>query len=718
MDLRVLDTQVWLNLNYHGKSGYKVITADGITGWGTMKALIIALQIELKIPSPNGNFGPGTAAAFKGLSINSPVTDKNKMFILGGALYCKGYNPKEAGVFTSLTKNAIIEFQTDAGLSNKDGVVNAAIMKSLLAMDAFKLVEQGDANVRTVQQNLNHDYTSIIGIMPCDGIYSRSTNTALIKALQHEQGTSPDGFWGENTMKACPTIPGSKATKKFILLLQYALCCNHQNPYGFDGLCGQGLQKAIIEFQKFSHLTADGYSGGQTWASLLISTGDNTRIGTACDCSTTITSEKAIVLKTEKYNMIGRYLTGTYKLTPAELKIIFSAGLNVFPIFETGGYTLRYFSYGQGIGDAREAILAARKLGFKPNTIIYFGVDFDAIDTDVTERILPYFKGIKEEFDSLTSTYKIGIYAPRNVCSRISKEGYSCSSFVCDMSTGFSGNLGYPLPQDWSIDQISTVTKGSGTSSIEIDNNISRGTNLGESSIQPVDHNHSYEYIVAVGQEGNFKRWKYNFIEPSIKKIKEYVDNKADYYSKDTITWLIEETSYSDTDCSNFRNSAKRYGVNIVFVKSKLEFISYVNTGSINAPSTRTKKIKEFTLFGHGHIGLLNFGKNYDITIDDIVNINENSFHECHSVFFSCNTATNNQSSFAYKWKQKAKGMVEAVVNRTDYEYIVFLDPAHIEGTDEGARVEGLRLKTGYLETGAFRYPICSKDDKAYWVIF
>jgi len=123
------------------------------------------------------------------------------------------------------------------------------IFKAILNTDAFVLVTNGDLNIQTIQRNLNRDYNSVIGLMPCDGVYSRSTNIALIKALQHEQGNSPDGFWGANTMKSCPTIPGSKSTKKFILLLQYSLYCNHYNPNGFDGLFGNGLKTAITNFQ-------------------------------------------------------------------------------------------------------------------------------------------------------------------------------------------------------------------------------------------------------------------------------------------------------------------------------------------------------------------------------------------------------------------------------------------------------------------------------------
>lgn len=170
-------------------------------------------------------------------------------------------------------------------------------------------------------------------------------------------------------------------------------------------------------------------------------------------------------------------------MTPVEIQTIFNTGLNIFPIFETGGYQLSYFSEAQGSSDGYTATTVAKNLGFSDGTIIYFTVDFDALDGDVTSSILPYFKSINDKFKSINSPYKIGIYAPRNVCSRVSSSGYSCSSFVCDMSTGFSGNLGYKLPDDWTIDQISTITIGSGDGKIEIDNNISRGRNTGVSYV-------------------------------------------------------------------------------------------------------------------------------------------------------------------------------------------------------------------------------------------
>ena len=53
--------------------------------------------------------------------------------------------------------------------------------------------------------------------------------------------------------------------------------------------------------------------------------------------------------------------------------------------------------------------------------------------------------------------YKLGIYAPRYVCTLVTDAGLVNSSFVADMSTGFSGNLGYPLPSNWAFDQFHEV---------------------------------------------------------------------------------------------------------------------------------------------------------------------------------------------------------------------------------------------------------------------
>ena len=159
--------------------------------------------------------------------------------------------------------------------------------------------------------------------------------------------------------------------------------------------------------------------------------------------------------------MVGRYLTGTANgkrkfITFEEIKNIESAGLRVFPIYQDGGYKVQYFqNMKQGIEDAHTAITAAKRIGVPSGTTIYFAVDFDCYDYQMKSFIVPYFKKLNLVFNSETNNkkYKVGIYAPRYICSYISKKGLAEYSFVADMSSGYSCNLGYPIPKNWAFDQ-------------------------------------------------------------------------------------------------------------------------------------------------------------------------------------------------------------------------------------------------------------------------
>ena len=58
-----------------------------------------------------------------------------------------------------------------------------------------------------------------------------------------------------------------------------------------------------------------------------------------------------------------------------------------------------------------------------------------------------YFAGIRRVFAKAGYYYHAGIYGARNVCSKVCNSGLAESSYVSDMSTGFSGNLGYKIPE-------------------------------------------------------------------------------------------------------------------------------------------------------------------------------------------------------------------------------------------------------------------------------
>jgi hypothetical protein len=204
------------------------------------------------------------------------------------------------------------------------------------------------------------------------------------------------------------------------------------------------------------------------------------------DCSTKLNAAKAQTLYDNGYRIVGRYLTNVpggldKAITKVDAQAIFDAGLRFFPIYQAGGSSNTYFTQEQGIADAQAAIAAAIGLGIPGDTFIYFAVDYDATDYNITNNVIPYFGKVYEVMSK--SAYKTGIYGARNVCDRVASAGYSGSSFVSNLSTGFSGNLGFRMPGDWAFDQFANLeganALGTGDGRIEIDRNAVSGRDQG-----------------------------------------------------------------------------------------------------------------------------------------------------------------------------------------------------------------------------------------------
>jgi peptidoglycan hydrolase-like protein with peptidoglycan-binding domain len=290
-------------------------------------------------------------------------------------------------------------------------------------------------------------------------------------------------------MNHCPLLTsGSGATyKRYIYLLQYALYVNGYKTNGFDGVYGTATVSAVKNFQAFAGLSADGKAGKPTWASLYVSYGDKSRKGKACDCMTPLTTEKAKALVADGRKYVGRYIVGGENkcLTLAEEQVIYDAGLKIIPIYQKSHNAVSCFTIAKAEEEAKDAYTRLVNLKFPNGTVFYVSVDFDASDANITNAIVPYFKKFKSVFAGVNKrNYKIGVYGPRYVCSVLEKNQLTSSSFVCDMSSGFSGNIGRKLPSNWALDQISTVTVGTGAGQIQIDNNIASSRCSG-ASINP-----------------------------------------------------------------------------------------------------------------------------------------------------------------------------------------------------------------------------------------
>ncbi|MFF4273413.1 glycoside hydrolase domain-containing protein [Streptomyces sp. NPDC001536] len=498
-DQMVIEAQKFINS--YNVAGIPKVEENGRTGWPVMFALTRALQHELGITALSDSFGPTTLATLQSRHpvINAGTRHEKILKIVQSALYCKGYDGGGIdGTYNDSVAASVRELKQNMGVDGAfaDGVA-PKVFKALLTMDAYVVIEGGSELTRAVQQWMNGRYVGRRNffIVPCDGHFSRDVQKALMFAIQYEIGMSDDvanGVFGPGTQQGIrnnPLSEGSSGT--WVSLFSAAMIFNKRIGAVFSSQFDADLATRVRSFQSFAKLPVTGRGDFQTWASLLVSTGDATRKGTAADCVTEVTDARAAALRDAGYQIVGRYLSNVpnttldKKIKPGELGRMAAYGLSCFPIYQTWGGEAAYFRREQGVADAFAAIERAKHYGFRPGTRIYFAVDFDALDYEVTDNILPHFRAIRDVMNEHGQGYLTGIYGPRNVCSRVAAAGYTSASFVCDMSTGFSGNLGYPLPEDWAFDQISTVSVGAGAGLIEIDNNIVSGRDSGQNTYNP-----------------------------------------------------------------------------------------------------------------------------------------------------------------------------------------------------------------------------------------
>ena len=471
MDVMVLKAQQWMNSTYGNDSRYTPVVEDGLTGWGTINGLIIALQIELDMAETAAVIGPTTRSLFNAKYPNGIVaqsnddeTTDNVHSIIQCALWCKGYYAETGaitGYFRGQSAASIIELKADMGFTG-NSTVTLEIMECLLSMKQFVLMSNygGKAAIRNIQQKINREYKAYTGIIPCDGLYGREMNTAIIQVLQAIEGFDPsvcNGNFGNGTKGALREITVFNAPNNpdWVWIASVALVCNNRLSEATTTWTTD-FEDALRFFQGLHALVINGKLDTNTWMSLFISKGNPDRPAIACDTRFEITDALAQRLVADGYQIVGRYLTGGdfKEIRDGELERILSYGLKYFPIFQENGTTASNFTY--EIGKAHAKIAREAAISHKvPSTVIYFAVDFDAMDYQVTSNIIPYFRGVSEHIGPL---YEVGIYAPRNVCTRVCNAGFAVSSFVSDMSTGFSGNLGFPIPANWNYDQFHEIS--------------------------------------------------------------------------------------------------------------------------------------------------------------------------------------------------------------------------------------------------------------------
>ncbi|MDN5667470.1 MAG: DUF1906 domain-containing protein [Renibacterium salmoninarum] len=509
MDPKVQEAQQWVNATYGQVTGYVRCPENGLTGWSTMYSLTMGLQHELGISPVVASFGPTTMAKLEELLKPSGEMgigwnkNGNIVRILQHGLFCKGYwGANEYGNFDSWTSDSVQKLRANMGLPL--GATSSIIFRCILNMDAYVVLAGGAANVREIQQWLNGRYwqKAAYSIGPCDGIYSRDVQKSLMIALQYEFGVEfPTGNFGPATQAALRSRTLRQGDSGILVEL-FSSACVFNEPVPLGGEIGDvrtskratfdaKLAEYVSAFQQFSQLPVTGQGDYATWAQLLVSMGDPDRPATGCDTRFSITPSRAQWLVNNGYRAIGRYIYDPPKSTldkdikPGELQTIFDAGMSVLPIYQDNGRLLSDFTYTQGYQHAMKAHERASGYGFNRGTVIYFAVDYDATQDDIDSAIIPYFQGVQAGLAYNGKKYVHGVYGSRNVCANVTKKTFARHSFVAGMSWGFSGNLGFPLPPNWSFNQIKEFNVVNGADNFDLDRNIWRaeGGDPGQTSI-------------------------------------------------------------------------------------------------------------------------------------------------------------------------------------------------------------------------------------------
>ncbi|WP_235503707.1 glycoside hydrolase domain-containing protein [Curtobacterium sp. S6] len=378
-------------------------------------------------------------------------------------------------------------------------------------MDAYVVVAGGTEKIRGIQQWLNGRYYGKpeFSIGPADGIYSRDVQKLLMIALQYELGIGePNGNFGPATRSLLKQHELSVGSSGIFVELFSAACVFNEPVPESGGVVRSNrrehfdpaLAYFVGAFQKFSQLPVTGRADFATWAQLLVSMGDPDRPTAGCDTRFEITEARAEWLKSHGYEIVGRYLYNPApgpgeedldkNIKPGELERIFRHGLRVFPIFQDNGRRREDFTYGSGFRHGLLAHSLASGFGFNPGTVIYFAVDADFTQQDIDDAVIPYFHGVGAGLASKGKKYLHGVYGSRNVCTNVTEKTFARFSFVAGMSWGFSGNLGFSLPKNWSVNQIKEFRVYLGEETFDLDNDVWRleGGDPGQTSIHAPFH--------------------------------------------------------------------------------------------------------------------------------------------------------------------------------------------------------------------------------------
>ena len=160
-------------------------------------------------------------------------------------------------------------------------------------------------------------------------------------------------------------------------------------------------------------------------------------------------------IKSRQLDFVARYYRAPTSrwptLSAAEAAHLSSAGMKVVAVWESHSHKPEYFSYSSGYADAVSAYRQAKSVGQPTGTAIYFAVDYNAPQSDITGSIDQYFRGVAAGLASVGggSEYRVGVYGSGAVCDYLKRARLAQYTWLSN-STAWSG---YDSFTDWNIRQ-------------------------------------------------------------------------------------------------------------------------------------------------------------------------------------------------------------------------------------------------------------------------
>jgi Domain of unknown function (DUF1906) len=168
----------------------------------------------------------------------------------------------------------------------------------------------------------------------------------------------------------------------------------------------------------------------------IIDTPANTTSKLAC------LKSKGVTTVIRYYNFRNSQQLPDKRLDPPEAQALAASGMEVAVVFQQGQNSAAAFSDAQGFKAGLAAFRHARtKINQPAGSGIYFSVDFDASTSEVNQRIVPYFQGVRRAFSQESGggpSYRVGVYGSGLVSSILTAKALIELTWLA-MSRGFRG---------------------------------------------------------------------------------------------------------------------------------------------------------------------------------------------------------------------------------------------------------------------------------------